>query len=79
MLAVSPVTFLPHAAPASLLLQFAGNDGYVIKASADQSFASASEPKKLDWYEKAGHLLDDQARQDRLTWLSTQLNLTPAP
>lgn len=77
MLAVSPLTYLPHAAPSSLLLQFAGNDGFVPKDSADQSFASASEPKKFDWYERAGHSLDDQARQGRLDWLTTQLDLKP--
>lgn len=79
MVAVDPISYLPHAAPAALLLQFGGGDGFVPKASADQSFDAASEPKKLGWYASAGHTLNEQASQDRLAWLELQLGLKSAP
>ncbi len=77
--AVDPTSYLPHAAPAALFLQFGGQDGFVPKASADQSFNAASEPKKFGWYDNTGHTLNNQASQERVAWLELQLGLKPAP
>jgi dienelactone hydrolase len=73
--AVDPITYLPHASPAELYFQFGGLDGFVLKDSADRSFQVASEPKKLGMYDSAGHVLNKQAREDRLAWLVLQLAL----
>ena len=78
MAAVDPVSYLPHAAPASLYFQFGKTDEYVSQEAANQQFDAAVQPKKVDWYD-AGHTLNDQATQDRLAWLALQLDLKPAP
>lgn len=77
MAAVGPLAFLPHAAPAELFFQFAGNDQFVMTASANASFAAASEPKKFGWYANTGHLLDAQSSKERLNWLIAKLGLKP--
>jgi len=76
--AVDPVSYLPNAAPAALYFQYARQDGFIDPKQAEELYAAASQPKKIDWYD-AGHTLNDQAREDRLAWLASQLELKPAP
>jgi dienelactone hydrolase len=77
--AVDPITYLPHVAPAKLFFQFAESDRFIPRESADQSFQAASEPKEISMYDSAGHTLNEQARQDRLAWLVSQLGLEVMP
>ena len=79
MSAVDPITYVPHAAPAALFFQFAGNDEFIPHDSANQLFLAASEQKNFGWYDSAGHALNEHASQDRLAWLELQLGLKPAP
>ena len=77
MSAVDPITYLPHAAPSELFFQFGGNDSFISKQAADESFNVASKPKKFGWYDSADHTLDKQSDLERLIWLKQQLNLKP--
>ena len=74
MSAIDAIHFVGQAAPASLLFQFARHDEAISEHDARQYFEVASEPKEIKWYE-AGHFLNDQARQDRIVWLSERLRL----
>jgi pimeloyl-ACP methyl ester carboxylesterase len=72
---VDPIGYVPHAAPASLLFQFANNDKYISKAVADEFLAAASQPKEAKWYDATHDLNIDAARNDRRAWLTRQLRL----
>jgi cephalosporin-C deacetylase-like acetyl esterase len=71
-----PVEHVRQAAPATIFFQFATKDKYIKKATANEFYEAASEPKRIEWYE-ADHGLNDQAREDRLMWLVEQLGLKP--
>ncbi len=73
-----PIYHVAHAAPAALFFQFANTDRFIAKAVAQQFYAAGSEPKSINWYD-ASHTLNDQARTDRVKWLSDQLSLTTTP
>jgi predicted esterase len=75
---VDPINFIAHANPDSLFFQFAETDGYISQDIAELYYAAASEPKQIKWY-KAGHNLNEEARQDRIAWLTNELNLSPVP
>jgi len=75
MNALEPIKSVSHAAPASLLFQFANIDKYIPKTSASAFFAAASEPKQIIWYDADHQLNVDAARKDRREWLARQLRL----
>ena len=60
---------------APVYFQFAKDDVYVPKASADAFVAAAAEPKEVHWYD-AGHGLSEQAVRDRQDWLAARLGLS---
>ena len=64
--------YIAHAAPAAVLLQYAGEDEYVTVEDAQRSLAVTSEPKELKMY-PGGHELTPEARKDRVAWLLKQL------
>jgi hypothetical protein len=66
------------AAPAALFFQFANSDRFIPKDVAQQFFDAGSEPKSINWYD-APHALNEQARADRVQWISEQLDLKLAP
>lgn len=70
-----PISNIAKLSPASVFFQFATDDYHVPVERADEFFAAAQEPKTLSWYPDAGHSLNEQAYQDRLAWLKTQLSL----
>ncbi len=72
------VHYLPHAAPAAILFQFAERDRYISEEEARLAFETASEPKFIRWYD-ADHSFNEQARDERAAWLSAQLGLDPTP
>jgi dienelactone hydrolase len=78
MAVVEPMLYIPHADPATLLFQFANNDGFVPKEEATKFFDAASDPKEIKWYDTS-HRLDASAQADRLAWLTNQLDLPNAP
>ena len=72
--ALDPVRYMGSAAPRPVLLQFGKSDHYVPEDKARALYAAAKDPKKILWYD-AGHELDRQAVEDRMTWLKRQLHL----
>lgn len=70
-----PAVYLPHAALGGLYLQFARNDKYVSEQDAETIIEAAPEPKQVSWYDADHDLAPEQARQDRLNWLTARLHL----
>ena len=69
------IHFVGHAAPVSLLLQFAKYEQYFNKESMHRYEAAASEPKKVLYYDTGHDLNDPQALVDRYEWLVKQIHL----
>jgi hypothetical protein len=74
MAEIDPIAHVPNLAPATVFFQFATDDFHVPKERAQEFFASAKEPKAMQWYE-SGHGLNDIATTDRKTWLTEKLDL----
>ena len=72
---VDPIHYVPRAAPAALLFQFANTDKYIPKETATQFYDAASEPKQVKWYDAIHDLNVEAARKDRREWLTRQLAL----
>jgi len=68
--------YVAHAAPASVLLQYATKEDFLTPERAREYFAIVSEPKTLKFYE-APHALNAEARRDRIAFLVKELNLKP--
>lgn len=71
---IDPVTLVPQLAPAPVLFQFGVRDVHVPSKRAEAFFAAAEEPKEIFWYE-SGHGLNENAVNDRLDWLDSELQL----
>lgn len=69
-----PIHFVRNAAPAALYFQYGLRDEIVPIEEGRRYHAAASEPKDFRWYE-AGHNLNEEARDDRLGWVSKRLGL----
>lgn len=71
------IRYVPHAAPAPILFQFARHERYFDVASMERYAAAASEPKVTRWYD-AGHELNDlRALFDRAEWLARHVGIAP--
>lgn len=68
--------FVAHAAPATILLQFATQETFITPERARLYAAVVSEPKIFKLYE-APHALNAEARRDRIHFLIEQLKLKP--
>jgi len=75
---VDPAHYLPHAAPAALLFQFAAQEKFLTPERAKATAALASEPKTFKLYD-APHALNAEARRDRVAFLTEQLQLRATP
>lgn len=72
---IDAIKFVGHAAPIPLLLQFANYEQYFDQTSMQHYVSTASEPKKVLYYDTGHDLNDFQALADRSDWLSKQLHL----
>jgi cephalosporin-C deacetylase-like acetyl esterase len=70
-----PINRVANLAPARLFFQFATDDFHVPVDRAEEFFAAANEPKRLEWYD-SDHGLNEAARRDRVAWLREQFKLT---
>jgi cephalosporin-C deacetylase-like acetyl esterase len=71
--------YVAHAAPATVLLQFATKEDFLTPARAREYGAVVSDPKIFKLYE-APHALNAEARRDRIAFLVKELVLeTPDP
>ncbi len=75
MAEIDPVTHVRNLSPAPILFQFATDDFHVPRERAEEFFAAAREPKEIRWYQ-AGHGLNEEARQERMAWLTNSLSLS---
>ncbi len=69
---IDPVRFLPLASPARFMFQMGNSEEYFNRQNMQSLADAASEPKEVRWYD-AGHMLNEQARQDRDRWLVEEL------
>lgn len=69
-----PAHFIGHAAPSSVLLQYARENGVLSEKRGRHYHTLVSEPKELKFYD-AGHALNAEARRDRYDWLRTRIGL----
>jgi dienelactone hydrolase len=70
--------FTPHAAPATVFLQYATHEDFLTPERAQAYAAIVSEPKQLKLYD-APHALNAEARRDRIAFLVEQRSLKAAP
>jgi len=70
--------FVSHAAPATVLLQYATQEPFLTAERAREYEKVVSEPKQLKLYD-APHALNAEARRDRIAFLTEQLKLKPLP
>jgi dienelactone hydrolase len=69
------IRYVPSAAPAPLLFQFARYERYFDAASMNRYWAAASEPKEVCWYDCGHELNDPQALADRSRFLAEHVGL----
>ena len=77
--ALDPIRYVPYAAPAPLLFQFARFERYFDEPAMKRYFEAASQPKQVLWYDTGHELADPKAFADRAAWLSRQLGFQPVP
>ena len=73
--AIDPVEHIARVAPAPVFFQFATRDFYVPHDDAERLWQAAKQPKKIVFYD-AVHEMNNQAREDRIEWLTEVLGLT---
>jgi hypothetical protein len=73
------IHFVGRAAPIPLLLQFANYEQYFDKNSMQRYAATASDPKKVLYYDTGHDLNDPQALEDRYNWLVKHIDLRREP
>lgn len=75
---LDPGKFTPHAAPATVLLQYGSQETF-LTPERDRAYAAmVSEPKQFKLYD-APHALNAEARRDRIAFLAEQLGLKRPP
>ncbi len=74
MAELDPIGRVGQLAPAPILFQFGRNDAHVPVDRAEAFHGAAGEPKELRWYD-AGHGLNEEAKADRIDWVSNQLGI----
>ena len=76
---IDAIHFVGQAAPIPLLLQFANYEQYFDKTSMQHYVSTASDPKKVLYYDTGHDVNDFQALQDRYDWLVDQIHLRREP
>ena len=71
------IRYVGHAAPVTLLMQFANYERYFDKASEQHYIDTASNPKQVLRYDAGHELNDPQALRDRYQWLAKEIGLQP--
>jgi dienelactone hydrolase len=72
---LTPATFVAHAAPSSVLMQFATDDSWISRRAAETYFAAATEPKAIKWYRSAHDFNNLEALADRALWLKKEIGI----
>ena len=69
---LDPPWYLAMPASLPMLFQFANQDKFVPRASADALIAAVRSPKDVRWYD-AAHALNADATRDRIAWLRQRM------
>jgi predicted esterase len=69
---IDPPRYLAMPTSLPMLFQFANQDKFVSRASADAIIAAVRAPKDVQWYD-AAHELNAEARRDRIVWLKRHI------
>ncbi|MFN7922396.1 MAG: hypothetical protein U0Q16_19995 [Bryobacteraceae bacterium] len=77
--ATAAIEFIPYAAPAPLLFQFAKHEWDFGVPAMERYFNAASQPKEVLWYDTGHELNDPQALADRCHWVGSKLRLKHVP
>jgi cephalosporin-C deacetylase-like acetyl esterase len=72
---VDPIHYVAKAAPAELFFQFAENDRFIPRSTADTFFNAASRPKTMKRYDVDHEFILEEATKDRDQWLAGRLGL----
>ncbi len=70
---LDPINYVGKAAPAALFFQFAKNDSFILKDTADAFYAAGSEPKEVKFYDTDHSMVNEEAQSDRDDWLLERL------
>ena len=76
---IDALHFVGHAAPIPLLFQFANFEQLFDKTSMEHYATTATDPKKVLYYDAGHDLNDPQALQDRCDWLAKYIDLRRLP
>jgi len=76
---IDAIRFIGHAAPIPLLLQLANFEQYFDKPSMEHYVSTASDLKKVLYYDTGHDLNDFQSLEDRYDWLVDQIHLRREP
>lgn len=71
---LDPVHYMSHAAPSNLFFQFGSGDNFFPKETFMNFYEAGSKPKSIKWYD-SDHYLNEDAREDRIEWLTSKLGL----
>jgi len=74
---IEPARFVSNSSPASLFFQFARHDRYISEPAARRFFEAGGQPKKAKWYFCSHEFNDFESYEDRVEWMSQQLELRP--
>ena len=74
---LTPVLYVGHAAPSSVLMQFGTADSWISPRAAEAYFAAASGPKAIRRYRCSHEFNDLQALADRAEWLRKEIGIRP--
>lgn len=72
---LDPIMYIGKAAPSKLFFQFATNDKFITKSVADEFYQAASDPKEEKFYDGGHRMNTDEAKADRIKWLSDCLGI----
>jgi dienelactone hydrolase len=75
---VDPLAFMAEAKPGTLLLLDGRKDEVVPKTALDAFADAAPDRTTVRWYD-AGHILDDEAWRDQLSWMAEKLGIEGPP
>lgn len=69
---LDPTRYLSTVRSLPMLFQFANQDKFVPRASAEALIATVQSPKDVRWYD-AAHALNAEATRDRIAWLKQHI------
>ena len=72
---IEPARFAPNTGPAKIYIQWAQQDMYISRESADEYFNAVGGPKEQKWYFTSQEFSDTESKSDRASWLMHTLGI----